>query len=335
MHDRHAGEERGGSHDTTVCDRICINTSLADSAAGQIRFPTLASPSPYSPINFIPTLDETSDNQPVRQSDTSLMTRLVAFGNNITGNLHPTDSEPVLSLTDITEATGCTEIIWHSWTCSIGRGGHSLPFPAHLRLISGTKGSRAWGSIPDGLRELLETGVEPVKFIGHDAPEGYLGQDGHVHRFDGTQSIEKWADVAMSSLGEVYTISDKTIYRFPSFDEVLKRGNREKEGEVRGDKVTLYALESRCFVKVDDHLFELKDKLTLVDDLEGLGISVVEGRRNRLGVVTDAGDAYVFDSKSAEPALLELKEDVRLLGLGSEFDLLVTETKVLARGDSG
>jgi hypothetical protein len=208
-----------------------------------------------------------------------------------------------------------------------------------VHLIIGSKGLKAWGSIPKGLEELLTAGVEPVRFIGHDDPEGYLGKDGHTYRFDGAQSVGKWDDIAMNSLGEVFTLANKTVSQFPSFDKMMGGSDREEKGEVRGDRITLHALESRCFVKVDDHLFELKDKLKLVEDLEGLGITVVEGRRNRLGVVTDAGDAYVFDSKSSEPILLEVgredePEDVRLLGLGSEFDVVITGTRVLARGDS-
>ena len=190
--------------------------------------------------------------------------------------------------------------------------------------------------MPAQLETLLATGVDPVRFIGHDTPEGYLGTDGRVYTLDGMSSIKKWDDVAMTGLDEVFALADDTIFHFPSLDDIIKDEKSEKKGEVRGRSISLHTLESRCFVKVDDHLFELKDKLKLVDDLEGLGVRVFEGRRNRLGVVTDAGDALVFDSKAAEPTLIELdvEEDVRLLGLGSEFDVVVTETKVMARGDS-
>jgi len=50
------------------------------------------------------------------------MTHLIAVGNNITGNLDPSNADPVLPITDITEATGCTEVLWHSWACTIGKG---------------------------------------------------------------------------------------------------------------------------------------------------------------------------------------------------------------------
>lgn len=203
-------------------------------------------------------------------------------------------------------------------------------------LNPGSKGLHAWGSVPIQLKELLSAGVDPLSFLGHDHPEAYLGKDGHVYDFDGAQSASKWQDVAITGLDDVYAVLDGSIIRFPSLAEMMKGENGELKGEVRGGRVSLHALDSRCFVKVDSHLFEVKEKLKLIDDLEGLGISVFEGRRNRLGVVTDAGDAYIFETKVAEPALLELDvdEDVRLLGLGSEFDVVVTETKVFARGDS-
>jgi len=77
----------------------------------------------------------------------------------------------------------------------------------------------------------------------------------------------------------------------------------------------------------------------VVEDLEGLGIkAVVPGSSNRLAVVTDAGDGFIFDTRSMDPLLVDLspKQDdtVRLVALGSNFDVIVTDSDVLVRGNN-
>jgi hypothetical protein len=49
--------------------------------------------------------------------------RLLAWGNNVARALDPTSEEPLLPApVDITKATGCDEVVFHSWACTIGRG---------------------------------------------------------------------------------------------------------------------------------------------------------------------------------------------------------------------
>lgn len=73
--------------------------------------------------------------------------------------------------------------------------------------------------------------------------------------------------------------------------------------------------------------------LTLIEDLEGMGMEIVPGSCNRLGIITDAGEAYVLGQRSREVDPLDVG-DARLLGLGSDFDVVVIDHKVLTKGDS-
>ena len=117
---------------------------------------------------------------------------------------------------------------------------------------------------------------------------------------------------------------------------------------------SIYAAESRVFIHTRGnaaHVLEVltdhraiglsqKPTLQVVDDLEGLGtLSIVSGSSNRIAVVTNAGDAYLFSKGSKRPESLVLKDEeadatVRMIGLGSEFEALVTENNVWVRGDS-
>lgn len=107
--------------------------------------------------------------------------------------------------------------------------------------------------------------------------------------------------------------------------------------------LSLYAMESRTFALSSGSMSLLYEivaehrgnvcppRLALVQGLEGLGIvSVVPGPCNRLGVVTDVGDVYILEKRSLEPELVDI-EDVRLLGLGSDFDVVVTDTVLMRR----
>lgn len=115
-----------------------------------------------------------------------------------------------------------------------------------------------------------------------------------------------------------------------------------------------YAAESRVILQsrgAVSHVFEVltdhravnvsqKPILHLIEDLEGLSVrSVVPGSSNRLAVITEAGDAYLFSKGSKRPELLALGEDqgettVRMLGVGSEFEALVSEKHLWVRGES-
>lgn len=66
-----------------------------------------------------------------------------------------------------------------------------------------------------------------------------------------------------------------------------------------------------------------------MEELEGVGIiNVITGALNRIGVITDSGDAYLYDKG------WELLEGVIMLGVGSDFEIAVTEERVLVRGKS-
>ena len=104
-------------------------------------------------------------------------------------------------------------------------------------------------------------------------------------------------------------------------------------------------------------------------DIDALGFTIVPGPKNRLGILTDTGEAYLLDSRTREPELLrpergdqkaclavdtgpsagrerqgeedEAKEEdedpgpeVRLLGIESGFEVLVRSDGVWVRGES-
>lgn len=75
-------------------------------------------------------------------------------------------------------------------------------------------------------------------------------------------------------------------------------------------------------------------RLEVVSGLEGVGIdSVVPGSNNRLGVVSDAGEAWIL-GRRGEPELQEVDGDVEFLGLGSAFEVIVTDAAAWVRGKS-
>lgn len=52
-----------------------------------------------------------------------LMPHLLAWGNNLTGNLDPASRDAIISSPRrILEDLGVEEIVWSSWTSTIGRG---------------------------------------------------------------------------------------------------------------------------------------------------------------------------------------------------------------------
>lgn len=110
--------------------------------------------------------------------------------------------------------------------------------------------------------------------------------------------------------------------------------------------ISLFSTESRVLALSKGplvHLFELKEdqhgqvSVHLIEDLEGLGVrEVVGGSANRFGVMTEAGDAYLIPKGTIEPELIELEDEapVRLIGVGSKFEVVVTEDSVWVRGES-
>lgn len=63
---------------------------------------------------------------------------------------------------------------------------------------------------------------------------------------------------------------------------------------------------------------------------------MVAGSANRFGVITEAGDAYLIPKGSLEPELMELEDEsaVRMIGVGSKFEVVVTDDNVWVRGES-
>lgn len=247
------------------------------------------------------------------------MRRLVAFGNNVTQNIKPQDTTSYIhSPTDVSDELQSERIIWHSWECTIGRA---------------TDGTiHAGGCVP-----AIDSKLEFDKLVGHDEPVGYL-KDARLHLFNGQTPKKTFVDVVITGLGDVFAIFDGAVHHYASLDALMEDEEDYSHSHHHFDAVTLHAMESRCFVQAHNHLFEvLPVGLRLVEEIEGLGIkSIVTGRRNRLGILTEAGDAYILDTKAKEPSLVELEEEeeVRFIGLGSDFDLVVTESKVLTRGSS-
>jgi hypothetical protein len=93
------------------------------------------------------------------------------------------------------------------------------------------------------------------------------------------------------------------------------------------------------------HLFELKPdqqgqiSVNLIEDLEGLGVESVvagSGTGNRFAAITEGGDGYIIPKGSIEVEPIELEDasGVRLIGLGSKFEVIVTGDSVWVRGDS-
>jgi hypothetical protein len=75
-------------------------------------------------------------------------------------------------------------------------------------------------------------------------------------------------------------------------------------------------------------------RLEVVSGLEGVGIkSIVPGSSNRLGVVSDAGEAWIL-GRRGEPELQEIDGDIEFLGLGSAFEVVVTDAAAWVRGKS-
>ncbi|ORX40512.1 hypothetical protein BD324DRAFT_5466 [Kockovaella imperatae] len=216
---------------------------------------------------------------------------LIALGSNVFGNLDPTSQNEILSPTDITVKTGCEKVIWHSFTLTVGR-------------------------------------------------------DKFVYTLDGRRSKNEWNDVVVTGLGGVYAWYKDSIYMCDQMEAFLEAAHDEPtltHPLLATSKGKLYAAESRVFLVLDgpaQHLFEIDHgdlrqnaapRLRLIEEFEGLRFTFISGTRNRFGVVTEAGDFYLIDTRSKDPELVELAEEVRLAGVGSRFEVVVTETKVLTR----
>lgn len=247
------------------------------------------------------------------------MRRLAGFGNNAVQNIDPENtSDYIKAPRDISAGIHCHEVVWHSWEGTIVR--------TQDRTL------KTWGSLPN-----IGSTLDFDKIIGHDSPVGYL-KEGRLHLFDGRHSVKAFIDVAVTGLGDVFALYDGAVHHFASINDLLEGNPDYSHSHGLFDLARLYAMESRCFVEAQNHLFEVtRSEIRLLEELEGLGIArIITGRRNRLGIITEASEAYILETKVKEPVLLELEdtEEIRLIGLGSDFDVVVTDNQVLTRGVS-
>ncbi|GFZ50948.1 hypothetical protein JCM24511_08706 [Saitozyma sp. JCM 24511] len=263
--------------------------------------------------------------------------RLLAWGNNVARALDPTSEEPLLSApVDITKATGCDEVVHHSWACTIGRNRTSGKLSA-------------WGIhplIPDGYIGQLDM-PSPRKVLGVGQPAGFLLPDGTIRDLAGRTSSRICQDVVITEQGDTYTFQDGVgLSHFTSLADLLETaaGTSMAHPLLPLSNLELYATESRAFVLargVMPLLFEIHTleghkpcppRLEVVSGLEGVGIaSIVAGSSNRLGVVSDAGEAWIL-GRRGEPELQEVDGDIEFLGLGSAFEVVVTDAAAWVRG---
>jgi len=287
-------------------------------------------------------------------SSVLLMRYILAWGNNLTGNLDPTSSDSILSIPrHVLAELDVEELKWSSWASTIVRGRSALCMRRLLTTIVGDD-YYSWGSAmpesPGQNAVRLSPTTEPLRFLGLDESTAYLDRDGYVHPLpdDGPKSSTAWRDVVMTGPGPIYTLSSdenscKRVHCFQNMEQMMANIDPTPISHpLLGSICSLYATESRIFGLTSGpltHVLEIDEKgsVKLVEDLEGLGIkSVVAGSGNRLGVITEAGDAYLINRRSMEPKLLEIEDEsaVRFLGVGSRHEVVVTEENVWVRGES-
>ncbi|WWD19766.1 hypothetical protein CI109_104230 [Kwoniella shandongensis] len=256
--------------------------------------------------------------------------RFLAFGNNVCRNIDPLGAPVIQTPIDITGNIDCGEIIWHGWTCTIAKDYY-----------------HAWGTDPLVSETTSVLPVDAIRrVIGFDRPVGFLHLDGRVSTTHGIKGSGTWDDVAVTGLGAVYASR--------SLDDLIE--GRSPQGPLRHPLLTssvkLYTTESRVLALTlgpTPHLFELVDvrslpprqrktdepiKVQLLEEFEGLGVqTVVSGSANRFGIITEAGEAYLLGK--GDPELLDFgDEEVRLIGIGSDFEVVVTVQDVFVRGAS-
>ncbi|WVQ84568.1 hypothetical protein IAT38_006722 [Cryptococcus sp. DSM 104549] len=277
--------------------------------------------------------------------------RYLAWGNNVCGSINLEISSGVIEAPTEIELPGCVEIIWHGWSCTIARNDHGS-------LL-------VWGTDPLASDESLRSSFSfdsdaPVRVVGFDHPVGFLHK-GDLLTTSGKKTSSKWDDVVLTGIETVYAFrTNDGVYRFESLDDLLSDdasfGPIPHPYLAPSTSLTLYATESRAFILTrgaTPHLIELVDArslppalrsrttapvdVRLLDDFEGLGISkVVPGFANRLAVITEAGGAYLL-APNADSELLEFadeEEDARLVGVGSDSEVVVTDSRVVVRGKS-
>ncbi|WVR09735.1 hypothetical protein IAU60_006811 [Kwoniella sp. DSM 27419] len=269
----------------------------------------------------------------------------LGFGNNVCGNLIPAGPNTVPTPTVLDLDSDISEVIWHGWTCTIAQA---------------EQGWRSWGTEPLGEGFFGDSGMSgagPARVIGCDNPAAFLHPSGHV--FYGVErSSERWNDVVVTGLGQAYASNASGLYRFPNLQSLMVNagafGPLTHPYLKSATKLRLHATESRAFIHISepvDHLLEIVDVrslpparrdriaepviLRVVEDVEGPGIQcVITGSANRLGVVSAAGQAWLIPAKGEIESLDFGEDDVRLMGVGSDSEVVVTEGGAFVRGKS-
>ena len=307
--------------------------------------------------------------------------RIVVFGNNVFGSLKPGGAE-TLTPEDVTDEIHCGEVVYHSWSCTIGRS-ELLLFLVHyvthlartdtLDDVTNSDGEtgpyKSWGSSPfvEHGQKKLDISASVRCFVGFDEPVGYLYDDGRAKTLDGMESPVIWDRIAVTGEGTTYALRQSTLYRFKSFASLMAGRDEVSRTELPrlGKQVPsrLIATESRCLVQYSTLAFEVvADKegapsFRMIETLAGLRCTIRPGARNRFAITTEAGEAYLLDTRDLEPVLLTLEEgdkakeeegkeegaetpeeaeieEIRHYAVGSDFEVLVQGRRVLTRGSS-
>nr|XP_018261041.1 uncharacterized protein I303_06758 [Kwoniella dejecticola CBS 10117]OBR83199.1 hypothetical protein I303_06758 [Kwoniella dejecticola CBS 10117] len=279
--------------------------------------------------------------------------RVLAFGNNLCGNLQHGGPPILKKPTEVKYE--CDTVEWASWTCTIGRD------PLQI-----------WGSDPLILNDIpakISLAHTAKRVIGFDQPAAFLLKDGRVQHKQGRVSADAYDEVVVTGLGTVYackstynsrrlsiTMQDDQLFRFESLEDLMQGTNRF--GLVEGfphcaTTKQLVATESRAFILVNGPaplLYEIKDVRSLppkstkstdpvilqyVTGFEVAGkLALVPGCGNRLGVVTELGEAYILPPTRERELILFDDEDVRLMGLGVDSEIVVTDRNIYVRGST-
>ncbi|OCF43666.1 hypothetical protein I317_02416 [Kwoniella heveanensis CBS 569] len=285
------------------------------------------------------------------------MVKFLVFGNNVCGNLDAANPLSASSSTIIDNPRVVSiegdEVIFHSWCYTI--------IKENDRCI--VRGIDTLSEVKLVPRRVI--GFDrPVGFILQD------GTVANIYGKGRNGTVKVWHDAVVSGLGAAYGVNDDGVYRFQSLGELLE-SNGEGEG-IRLDHpllqgnmgaIKLYATESRAFILASTrHLIEVVDlrsvpgeggqgtELRLVEEVEGVGIEAfVPGSGNRAGVVTKGGEAWLLPARG-DPELLQVGngtgddegdldsdgdrdgEEVRLMGVGADCEVLVTDRAVYVRG---
>ncbi|WVQ77460.1 hypothetical protein IAR50_007146 [Cryptococcus sp. DSM 104548] len=252
-------------------------------------------------------------------------------------------------VTDVTSAfDNCREILWWGWSATIYRSASGMLLGRGVLdpLVHEESSRQNQLDRPD-----------LVKFLGCSCPQAFLNTDGYAISIqDGTRSECLWEDVVVTELGATYGYrKGEGLFYYNSLNDLLHNHNPFgpfKHPVLRQDTpLKLYAAESTVYVLAQQgssHVLEAVDaralppalrhtcqdpvQIQLVEELEGLGVnSIVPGSSNRFAALTEAGDAYIL-SPRMHLELIDVGDDVRLVGVGSDFDVVVTEDKVFVRG---